>query len=322
MRNICSYSLDRHSRAPRAPAVCATCVFEAALQNDTRRFEELLRSGPLQTLFVPLLLTDLPETHINAGYRTRMNELWLQDLFPCGQQPSSIGSCDHLRASPDWQPPAEKTVHSAFVLWNIHLYLFMHSRFELLDILYKYSPTLSDFSVPVVRSSTLSRERQIKIPGPLSVHDITYHAEQLLVVPGVTGSTRPQFEYLLRNTPQLINPGTIRSRWSRTRSGTTLSLALSQCRSTEDPQPQILVSMGADVNFSPSEDSHTLNFINYSGWLEGVLQRVEWLVEQGLMDFEYSDGSTSGSSPVLKILRQLAKSAASLVDDHLARLRE
>ena len=45
----------------RASAVCATCVFEAALRNDELRFEQLLRSGPLESLFVPILLLDVLE---------------------------------------------------------------------------------------------------------------------------------------------------------------------------------------------------------------------------------------------------------------------
>ena len=46
-------------RSSGAAAVCATCVFEAALRDDVDRLRDLLSAGTLHSLQVPLLPADL-----------------------------------------------------------------------------------------------------------------------------------------------------------------------------------------------------------------------------------------------------------------------
>jgi len=165
--------------------------------------------------------------------------------------PSHSGSCDHLRPSHDSQHSAETEVESAFVEWNLPLYLLLHSRFDLLDTLCEHSPRLCDFAIPIKSNYLAVKWQGHTVPGPLSLYKIYYSVDSLLESPGVERLAPEQLEYVLRNSPQLINFVQKIESKRDPHSETTLCLTLSRALHKEDPRPQILVDSGADMNYSP-----------------------------------------------------------------------
>ena len=194
------------SRGSSASAVCSRCVFDAAVRNDARLFEQLLRSGPLESLYVPLLLSYMPKDIRNRRDRTgsvKKSESF-KELLPLRTPPQGFGSCDHVRFTNDyeWEHSVSNKVESAYIVWSVPIYMLLHKQFQMIDLLCKHSQTHWSFAAPFKMKNFVRKlEAESSIPGPLRCYLIHYIRRSSFTW---LNSLSPKlFDYLLRKAPQL-----------------------------------------------------------------------------------------------------------------------
>ncbi len=207
-----------------------------------------------------------------------------------------------MRPSVDWEHSVPSEIDSSFVVWSIPIYLLLHSQFKMLDILIE--ETHWNFAAIIKTNDFVYKlEEQSSIPGPLPLYTVYYETRSALA--GLYDVSPAQFVYVLKKVPELIN-SVLECGQNFQGRQTTIAWSLLSAVDTENSRPQILIDSGADVNYSPSHQLHSLNFLNQS-CIKVLVHTIDWLIERGLMDFEYFTGEYR-SSPVLRILKLLSYS--------------
>ncbi len=103
--------------------------------------------------------------------------------------------------------------------------------------------------------------------------------------------------------PDFSTPGAFR-RIDLANHSSPLTSLLMHSREHSDPNSELFILQGADLNFSPLRSAHTLNFLPNLVFNEDdlLVERLEFLIKNGLMDFAAYNSNGLQESPLIFLI--------------------